>query len=257
VLDAIGWPSARRDIDTGSSSLDAASFDPNGSDKALAHLLDVVASENGLGFMAADGDARFIARHSLITTFTTVEAVFVDGRAAATGDYLTGIPYQDLSPEETDVVNDYTGKRTVEGAATLAVSDDDSKAAYGPRSSELTMLVDSDAEVTSALQWKLSNTKDPHDRIDSITVMPGSDLTRWATLAALEVGDRVTVVEQPPGFAAPVAADFLIRHIAVSLPTALQGSTFVFQLLPADAFSGWFVLDDAINGRLDFNKLAY
>jgi hypothetical protein len=255
VLDAIGWAASRRDIDTGSSNLDAYTNDSDTEEKALPHLLSVVESENGLGFMDAVGNARFIERHSFILN-TTVAAVLADGVSIATGSYPTAIPYQDLQPESTDIFNQYTGKRTASGSTVLTNEDATSVADYGPRSKDVTLLVDSDNEVQDAIDWKLSQTKDPFERVDGITVMPGNDPARWATVLGLEVGDRILVVEQPAGYAAPVESQYIIRHLDVKLPVALSASEFTFQLTPVTR-DAWFVLDDATAGQLDANKLAY
>jgi hypothetical protein len=253
VLDDVNWPAGRRDIDLGNSSLDAAAFDENATTKALEHLLDVAENENGFGFMAADGNARFIQRHAAITD-TALVATFADGRSVETGSYPGAIPYVDLRPESTEVVNDYSGQR--ESGAAQTASDAASIEAYGPRSDELTFIVDSDAEVQAALQWRLAQTKEPAERIDALTVKPGRDETRWAAVLGLEVGDRVLVVEWPPGFAAPVETACLIRHLEGRLPASIYASEFTFQLTPASA-DAWLVLDDATAGRLDFNKIAY
>lgn len=253
VLDDVNWPAARRDIDAGNSTLDASAFDANSATKALEHLLDVAENENSFGFIDAGGNARFIERHAAITD-TTVVATLADGRSIETGSYPGAIPYTDLRPESTEIVNDYSGKR--ESGTAQSASDAASIDAYGPRSDELTFLVDSDTEVQAALEWRLSQTKDPHERVDAITVKPGNDLTRWADVLGLEVGDRILVVEWPPGYSAQVETEFLIRHLEGNIPASVYAAEFTFQLTPADA-DAWLVLDDATAGRLDFNKLAY
>jgi hypothetical protein len=256
VLDDISWPIGRRNIDTGSASFDPITFGDNATTKALQHLLDAITSENGFGVMDAAGDARFIERHAAITN-TTLRATLVDGRSEATGDYPGALPYVDLQPESTDVFNDYSGKRAADDATVLTAADAASIEDNGPRSQELTFLVDSDAEVQDAIDWRLSQTKDPAERVDAITVMPGYDLARWVSLLGLEVGDRILVVEWPPGFAAPVERQFLIRHLAAALPLSLAGATFTFQLTPAST-DAWFIWDDAALGSFDEgNKWAY
>jgi hypothetical protein len=251
VLDDCTWPAGRRNIDTGSSSLDPSAFAADDSTKALTHLLDVVDNENGFGFMDAGGDARFIARHTFITS-TEVQATFADVPSLA--EYPDAIPYTDLQPESTEIINDYSGQR--DGGTAQTASDTTSSDSYGPRSEALTFLVDSDTEVADALQWRLSRTKDPYERIDSLTVKPGASIQRWVVVLGLEIGDRITVVEWPPGFSGPVANDYLIRHLAVSIPTSVVGATFTFQLTPVDQDS-FVVLDDTQAGQLDANKLAY
>lgn len=249
----LGVAASRTAIDTGNSILDAATFDENDGTKALAHLLDVAENENGFGYIDAEGRARFIQRHAAITD-TTLVATLAGGRSIETGDYPGAIPYTDLQPESTEIINDYSGKR--EAGAAQTASDAASIDAYGPRSEERTFLVSTDAEVQSALEWRLSQTKDPHERIDALTVKPGEDLARWATVLGLDIGDRILVVEWPPGYAAPVETEFLIRHLSASIPASIKASEFTFQLTPAGADS-WLILDDATAGRLDFNKLAY
>jgi hypothetical protein len=253
VLDDVAWPAVRRDIDTGNSTLDPATFDDNATTKALEHLLDAAENENGFGFMDATGNARLIERHAAIKDTTTV-ATFADGRSFDTGLYPSAVKYQGLQPESTDIVNDYSGQRA--GGPVMSASDAASIDAYGPRSSERTFLIDSDQEVQSALEWRLSQTKEPAERVDALTVMPGLDLAAWVIVLGLEVGDRILVVEWPPGFPAPVETEYLVRHLEGELPLALEESTFTFQLTPAGT-DAWFVLDDASAGRVDFNKLAY
>lgn len=253
VLDTINWDAARRNIDTGNSTLAAYTTGDDTNVKALTHLLDVVTNENGLGFMDAEGNARFIERHAFITD-TTVLATFADDESIEEGSWPTAIRYTELQPESTDVVNDYTGSR--EGGSIMTSSDEPSIDDYGQRSESLSFLLTTDNDVQDALDWKLSRTKNPLERIDGIKVMPGLDADKWVTLLGLEVGSRVSVVEWPPGYAAPVEREFIIRHLAVHLPTALSGAEFTFQLTPVEA-DAWLVLDDPSVGKLDTGKLAY
>lgn len=219
--------------------------------KALEHLLAVLANENGFGFIDAEGNAQFRSRHNAIVN-TTLAATLADGRSI--DSYPGAIPYVELHPETTDIVNDYKGKR--DGGTVQYASDADSIVAYGPRSEEITFLLADDNEVAAALEWKLSITKDPRERIDSITVMPGTNPDWWATVVGLEIGDRILVVEWPPGYLAPVETEFFIRHMDVSIPASYHSSTFTFQLTAAST-EAWLVLDDETQGRLDYNKLAY
>ena len=253
VLDGIGWPAGRRSIDAGNSSLAAITFADTDDTKALAHLLDVITNESGYGYMDAEGTAVFIERHASIVN-TTIRAVFADDRSIDTGSYPTAMRYVSLTNDSTDIVNDYTGTRT--GGATMTSQDAQSIGEHGDRSQQLTFLLDSDTAVQDAIDWRLSRTKDPLERIDGITVMPGDDLDKWATLLGLEIGDRIQIVEYPPGYTAEVVSDYIIRHLSVSIPTAITGASFTFQLTPA-SIENWLILDDATFGMLDSNKLAY
>ncbi len=70
-------------------------------------------------------------------------------------------------------------------------------------------------------------------------VKPGNDPQAWLTVAGLEVGDAVIVAEWLPGHAAPTQRPYVIRHLAVELPTSKGEATFTYQLLPTDPYAVW------------------
>lgn len=253
VVNDVGVPLARRDIDVGNSTIEAVSFASDDPIKALEHLHAVAEAENGLGFVDGSGQIRFVERHALITERTYV-ATLADGRSIATGNYPLAAPYVDLRYDSSEVVNTYTGRRAT--GAVQTASDAASITAYGPADAEITSVVSTDAQVKDAIDWRLARTKDHHERIDSLTLRPGNDLGRWAVALGLEVGEAVRVVEWPPGYPAPVENLFQVRHLAARIPATIQAAEFTFQLTPLDQ-DDWLILDDAEFGRLDYNKLAY
>lgn len=75
ILDSIGWPSALRSIDAGSSTMQG--HDPEGN--VLEHLLRLTDSENGLLVMGGDGKVVFHDRASLFKSpHTAVQATLGD-----------------------------------------------------------------------------------------------------------------------------------------------------------------------------------
>jgi hypothetical protein len=254
VLDDIGWSSALRSIDAGNDSIAAVTYTASDGVKALSHLLDVADSENGLLFIQADGKVRFIQRQALITSpYTVSQATFRDALSGGGGfPYIDAVPGYDL---ET-TVNEWNGTRT--GGTTQTASDATSKSRYGERSRQFTSLVTTDAIVLSQMQWKLGLFKEPLDRLVSLTVMPGTDTAFWQTVLSLELGQRITVKEKPPGWSTVKSIDYVIQHISASFPQGpASKAQFTFGLWPANMTAYW-VLGDASNGLLGVTtRLAY
>lgn len=247
VLDQISRPAGLRSLDAGASTIAAQGFDTEDDAKALAHLLDVASTDDGLYVIDGSGADLFIDRHSLIKPpRLTPAAVFSDNPGVGEIAYSDLVPVDDIS----DIVNDWTATRA--GSDTkVRKFDQTSIDAYGPRSESRTSLVDSDDDLVYELQWRLARTKDPRTRISELKVTPGDDADAWAAVAGLEVGDRVTVKETPPGFAAVRTADYIIQQLNHQLNVDIVSSTFGFGLFPADAGGPYMIADDAVYGQAD------
>jgi hypothetical protein len=252
VLDAVGWPANLRDIDTGNTTVAAVTFAPDDQTKALEHLYAVADSEEGLPYIDASGELRFVGRHALLKApFGTSQATFRDA------DGTTGIEFQNSQPsyDLDQVVNEFVGSRT--GGVAQTASNGNSQAAYGVITQTFVSLATSDVEVMAQAEWKLFQFKDPLNRIESITVMPKLDITAWATLLSLEPGMRITVKETPPGYAAEQSTDYVIQHLSVTVgPGPLYEAKFTYQLWPV-ADTSWIVLDDPELGKLGVAALPY
>ncbi len=253
VLDAVGWPSALRDLDTGNTTVAAVSYGPDDSTKALDHLLAVAETELGFPYINASGQLRFVERHALLKDpYGTSQATFRDAGGSS------GTAYQDLVPsyDEDQIVNEFIGSR--EGGTAQTASDSASDTTYGTRTETFISLATSDVEVLAQAQWRLRQFKEPLDRVESITIMPGTDLAVWATILALEPGMRITVMETPPGFATEQSTDYTIQKLSVKIdPGPYLQTRFTFQLWPALAATPWIILDDPSQSQLGVNVLAY
>lgn len=243
VLDNADWSATARDLDTGQATLDAVTYAADAETKALAHLLEVADSENGLLFIDAQGRVAFVERHALIKSPYTVSQVTFRDAVAGGGGY----PFIDSRPsfDLDNTFNEWTGTRT--GGTPQTVFDTISQTDYGLRSNQFTSTVTTDGEVLQQAQWRLAQFKDPLNRLESITVMPGEDTGFWQAVLGLEIGERITVVEKPPGFAADQSDDYVIQKIEADFPAGpVSGARFTFGLWPAVTTAFW-VAGDASN----------
>lgn len=254
VLNTIGWSSALRTIGAGVALEQALTLSATDTTKALTHLLAVSQDENGLFFIDSGGKVVFVQRSALITgaTYTTSQATFHDAVAGGAGfSFVDTRPAYDLQT----TFNQFTVTRS-SGVAQTA-SDAASQGLYGLRTQQLSSFVTSDSDALAQAQWKLGLFKSPLNRLDTLTVMPGTDTAFWQAVLPLEVGMRITVREQAPGFAVVKQADYLIQKIDAHFPAGTPAqATFTFGLWPATTAS-WFILDNASLGKLDSGLLAY
>jgi len=224
--------------------MQAASFAANDTMKALTHLLQAQQDENGLFYIDGGGNVVFIHRHALIQSpYTVSQATFHDGAAGG-----AGYAYTDLQPayDLDTTFNSWTGTRS--GGTAQTASDSTSQTTYGMRSNQFSSLVTLDSDVLSQAQWKLYQFKNPLNRISQMTVMPGVDAGFWQTVLGLELGMRITIREQPPGYAAVKSSDYTIQNISVSFPAGPPSAAmFTFGLWPASTTTFWILDTSKLN----------
>jgi len=236
TLNSIAWPSGLRSIGAGTDTVAALAFSASDDTKALSHLLDVVDTETGLLFIDGAGRVVFVGRHDLLTLtpYVTSQATFCDADAGGGFPYVDSVPTYDL---ET-TINEWSGTRS--GGTTQTVADATSKARYGERAKQVTSLVADDATVLAQMQWKLGQFKEPLNRIDSITVMPGNNTAFWQAVLALEIGYRITVREKAPGFSTAISTDYTIQSISARFPPGpTKAARITFGLWPASLVQFW------------------
>jgi hypothetical protein len=250
VLDDVNWPARGGTSTPGQPrpSTRGTSTDNDRRQGAHAPARRRVTSENGFGFMDASGDARFIERHR--HHHRHVGGGHVRGRALnlATGSYPGALPYVSLASPSPPTCSTTTRASAASGGATS-----------WPRRTRRPSTTTGLAQGAPAprrlgpgapgrLNWKLSQTKDPDERVDAITdYARNSTFSLWVACfqprgRCQGQGGRVG-----PGLRRTGERQFLIRHLAVDLPTDLTASTFTFQLTPASVDS-WLVLDDTTRG---------
>jgi hypothetical protein len=193
LLNYAGW-TAGRSIDEGLSLLGAANTIAN--QTLLAAVQDVANWENGVVFVDASGNFRFIDRSTRFNQSTK----WTFGEDEASGE----IPY------ETDVQIDYDPKyvyndvkitrsagKTSSGNASARERDQDSIKQYFTRTLDKTSGVASISQCEAEVTWTLENYAQPRLRLARITIVPSANPDLWPVALGAEIGDRVTVKRRP------------------------------------------------------------
>ena len=183
ILNAIGFPSALRSIDTGTKEVIQQPLTTN----VLSGLRECELAENGQFFVDKDGKATFRNRAYKFTNpkSTTVQATFDNSGA--------NLPYTDvqLGFDDNEVINNYSWTRS--GGTTQFIADSDSIQRFTPiNSSESTINVN-DSDVASIISQKLAETAIPIIRIDSLTINPRQNTSIWTQALGRDIGDRIKV----------------------------------------------------------------
>jgi hypothetical protein len=193
LLGYAGW-TAGRSIDEGQTLLGTSATIAN--QTLLAAVQDVANWENGLAFVDASGNFRFVDRLQRFNTSTT----HVFGEDEANGE----IPY------ETDVQIDYDPKyvyndvkvtraagKTSTGSASSRKRDQDSIKKYFTRTLDKTSGAASLAQCQLEAQWIIDEYAEPRMRLGRITIVPSANPDLWPIALSVEIGDRVTVKRRP------------------------------------------------------------
>lgn len=209
LLDAMGWPSAERNILPGASTL--LEHKELTTTNLLTYAQTVEASENGRLFMARDGKVRFIGRWDMgQTPYTVPQAVF--GQNGGTELPFASPPKP--SADLTFVRNEIRLTNIEDNAVEQVATDATSVRRYGPRPKQETGLLVSRNELASAAEYELDRYKDFRLRFVEIelTGAANPDLM-WPILLSLELSDRVTLKYRPPGRPAELVQDCFIEGI--------------------------------------------
>ena len=251
VLDRpeVDWPTELRDIDPGNSvMLDADVAEGTGT---LEYLQLVANSEFGTLFLAKDGKITYRERNAVPNT---PNIVFSD--EIVSGAY-TGIQFAD--------VNIVYGSENLYNRISLAnadlipeqafAEDADSQALYGPRVLDQSgLLIQDPAQLQFLADYLLARYKEPQYRFETVTVVMDtiSEANQDAVLD-LEIGDIVLVRFEPSDI--PPAIEQYCRIIGINHDWNPGSKNISFALERLDF--AIFILDDAVLGVLDDDRLAY
>jgi hypothetical protein len=195
-----------------------------GSD-AVSALNNVVTTENGEHFIAADGTVTFRGRGVRYNALTP---------ALTFGDGPGELPYEDLQLDfdSTHLSNSATVTQESTGINYTA-SDAASIAAYYTRTLTRSINTNSALEAQDAANYFVSRYKQPLTRVQSIKLHPSANTALWAPLLALELGTRVRINRRP--FGAPlVTVDCFVEQISWDMDA--NNEAFVtLQCSPIDA----------------------
>jgi hypothetical protein len=251
VLDRpeVAWPEELRDIDPGNSvMLDADVAEGTGT---LEYLQLVSNSEFGTLFLAKDGKIAYRERNAVPNI---PDLVFSD--EIESGEY-TGIQFAD--------VNIVYGSENLYNRITLEnadlfpeqafAEDANSQILYGPRTlTQSGLLIQDPSQLEFLAEFLLARYKEPQYRFETVTVVLDTITPEnQDKVLDLEIGDIVLVRFEPSDI--PPAIEQYCRIIGINHDWNPGSKNISFSLERLDF--AIFILDDAVLGQLDNDRLAY
>lgn len=229
ILNAVGFPSNRRDVLTGTVNVQSQQL----ADNILSALREVEVAENAQFFISADGKATFRNRDYRLSN---TKAVNVQGTFSNTGSDL---PYTNvsLSLDDNEIVNVYEWTR--ENGSTQYISDADSVLRFTAKGSTKSTINVSDSDVLSIIEQKIAETSLPIVRVDKLTVNPRDNTGLWTQVLDREFGDRIKVKIQDPS-GTTIEDELLIESIQHTVNGSSQSWSWSATLSPAGS-SAWIL----------------
>jgi len=229
ILSAMGWPSDRKDIQTGTLQVGAQ----QDTDNILTAIQECELAENAQFFIAKDGKATFRNRDYRLSN-----ALATDVQATFSNDG-SNLPYTDVgvSFDDQEIINVYEWTR--EGGNTQYIADANSVIDYGAFTSQKSTINVSDPNVASIIQQKIAETSTPIVRFDNLIVNPRQNTLLWNQVLGREFGDRVKVkVVNPDG--SSFDDELWIESISHNVGASSQTWSWSVTLSPAGS-SAWIL----------------
>jgi hypothetical protein len=234
VLDQITvqWPTDRRDIATGQTTLEAGVVEGN----TLQYLQKVAVSESSLIFVNKSGDFTFLDR---LIQPTTGAVTFSNAGA--------GIGYEDIAVSYG--VEELANRAVITSGAGTAITEDlTSQVTFGITERDVDTFLSSSAQLEALADYIVFRYGVPEYRIERVTVnLNRLSSTELDDVLGLELGDQADVVFQPPGGGEPIALRNRVIGIAHDVGLSEHLIRFNFEALPFE----FFILDSATFGKLD------
>ena len=227
ILNAIGFPSALRDINTGTKNVISQPITTN----VLTALRECETAENGQFFISSDGKATFRNR---AYKFTNTKAINSQATFSNNGSDL---PFTDVgvSFDDNEVINSYSWTRS--GGTTQYIADSDSIQRFTALGSTQSTINTTDVDVLGIIQQKLSETAIPIIRLDSLVINPRQNVNIWEQALGREIGDRITVnITNTDG--STFSDELFIESISHSVNASSQSWNWTLTLSPAST-SSW------------------
>jgi hypothetical protein len=257
ILNAAAWYTDHRRVDTGDSTVQGTLY----GDTALNLLQLSVDNEIGSLYIDGGGNLTFRHRQAVLedTRSTQVQAVFGDLPGAAHGAFteLACIPHRRAS-DDTTLANDIQAT-SAGGTPQEAESLSSQRTYLFPRSYARTDLILEDDPTTLAwAQWVLSVSLTGDDRFDAITIDPLADPAGlFPQVLGREIGDRIQVWRRPQNSGTTITQDCFIRGIQHDVDAVNGTWSTTWALQSALRYTGFLILDDPANGKLNTGKLAF
>lgn len=235
--ESVNWPADRRSIDAGNSTLGNDVFEGN----ALTYLQTVSDSEQGLLFIAKNGDLVFRDRLDATPTTTSVLDFADDG---------TGIPFI-LTAVNFGSELLYNEAIVSSAAGTVIANNSRSQTAYGISSYEVDTLVNSTAQLTNLANFFVQKYADPEYRFETISVNLDTVGSAYkADCLGLEIGDVISIKFTPNNIGAPIEQFGQVIRISHQISPQRHDMSISVSALDWT----FLVLDDNEFGKLDSNN---
>lgn len=232
ILDAVYWPTADRDINTGTATVPAITL---ANVSALEHLQQVAHAEGGRFFIGKDGKAVFRQGVEVNPNLST----------RTWSDTGTGMSYRDITVDMPDdlILNDVHLTRT--GGTEQVATDPLSQQAFGIRSAvETDIQLASDGAVLSRAQQQVARYANPVLRIQGLVDNAmGHDL--WDRVLVRDINDIVLVIESR------TQTEQVSSLEGIAHDFGRDGSWTVTLNVAPSALVAAGILDDATFGLLD------
>jgi len=251
VLDRpeVDWPADEREIDTGNSTMLGVLVAEGTS--VLEYLQLVSNSEFGDLFIGKDGKVVFRERNAVPNT---PNLVFTDEVVAGVYQGIQFASVNNVYGSE-NLYNRILISNAASPALEASANDADSQTVYGPRSySQSNLLVASQSELQFLADYLLARFKEPQYRFEAVTVvMDTLSTVNQDAVLDLEIGDIVLIRFEPSDI--PPAIEQYCRIIGINHDWNPASKNISFSLERLDF--AIFILDDAVLGVLDDDRLAY
>lgn len=203
-------------------------------------------------FMDATGAIRYISRQAPLTGMPIV--TFSD---VLDSNYnIINIPYTAVQTMLDDLYVQNHIVLTRHGGGTVNAIDTTSVNKYGDRQLTNTVYDSVDSVLQDEANWVLAHNANPQLRIPYVDIILENSPALMGVILMRELIDMVKILRTSPGVAT-VTYQPLIHGIEHTITPANWQIKWYLDLVDSPATLPFFILDDAVRGRLDLSRLGY
>jgi len=247
LLDSGDWPGGMRDISTTATTTVQA--DSGNSRSLLASLQEIEQTETGALYVDQRGFVKFMSRSDIITASGSTLTKFSDVNGS--GD----ITYQNVEFDISDfqMINKVTV--TPAGLSSQTASDLTSIDDYFQHSRVRSGIMQTEADALQQAQMIIASRKEQgvDIQLNSLTVdaYGQDDPARTTAALELDIFNPIEVTQTLP--AGNVVSDSVIAGVQYQITP----NSFLVTFSCAQPFAVGFLLDSAVDGRIDEDSLSY
>ena len=246
ILDSISWPASMRNIDAGSTTVQA---NPTTSATALAKLQQCTDSEYGAIYIDASGNMVFQDRAFTSSSIAATPTVFADDGS--------GIPYSQVKFLFNDDLVYNSGSVTRIGGTAQTAENADSIALYFKHSYNRTdLIMQTDAVALDYVRAYIASRQATAVRTDMLSLNLNTTSTAGVTAALqLDYFDPITVKSTQPAASGTSTLDKTLQIFGVS--HAVTPNTWVTTFTTLEPVIDSFIVGSSQYGILGTSVLSY